>query len=217
MAATTFLCFNLQSTSALPPSCAQISQTLSLNLTTEPPCAQGTPAPLPRIGQPFTRTSHENLQDALPPSVTSGPRSASLRLRHKQTLSCTSSLRSSLLLKLGALLLLIALRWHLTLYTPPTISFPRFKQESVIDIAHNSRPPSSKNSRFPPLLLPSQESAGCVASYSCFAASRALPVLPAASPRHFGLGYIPQRSDVHTGYVSATSPTCRGLALLDRV
>ena len=114
MAATTFLCFNLQST--LPPSCAQISQplSLSLDLTTKPLCTQGPPAPLPRIGQPFTRTSHENLQDALPPSVTSGPRSASLRLRHKQALSCTSSFRSSLLLKLGPLLLPLLLHWQLS-------------------------------------------------------------------------------------------------------
>ncbi|TFB03976.1 hypothetical protein CCMA1212_004057 [Trichoderma ghanense] len=65
---------------------------------------------------------------------------------------------------------------------------PAIQVRVVIDIAHNSLPPSSKNSRFP---LP-QESAGCVASYSCFAASCALPVFPAAPPRHSAWGIYPK-------------------------
>lgn len=53
-------------------------------------------------------------------------------------------------------------------------------------------PASRKNSRLAP-----KGSAGCVASYSCLAASRALPVLPAAPPRHRP-GVSTQSSDLHT-------------------
>lgn len=76
---------------------------------------------------------------------------------------------------------------------------PKTRQDTKQQYRHQAspsaaslEPTSSKNSRLAP-----KDSAGCVASYSCLVASRALPVLPAAPPRHRP-GASTQSSDLHT-------------------